>query len=400
LLDLWDALMLPGDVLSGKVGNDLYFNPEDMTVSTFNDPELIGRAAAFPAEIAMPGFAGGAMRGAEAALDPNTLSVFIGPKGAEGLGHWKNYQFDDRGNQVLNGFPNSINYGRAMSLQRHERPLEEIQYFTGWFPGADGALRTEIPDYGLAHLQNYPEFSALQKFAGENEQTAVGTLSDFLEHPPLFAAYPDFAKLPTSITNYKEFPPNLREYGGFTPDYEAPGGGRININATNEHSAFSTLLHEIQHAIQLQEGFAGGGNEDLAGSAISVLTQKQQHRSGIPAAEAQLQYPRPFELYRALQGEVESRNVQKRMDLLMGLNDNINPKYATVDQMEAALPSLPPPWATQDHAFHFQVSPEALYSAAFGGEEGEKFLDPVHQQLMLLKRGLDNARSKRAGGQK
>jgi len=401
LLDLWDALMLPGDVLSGKVGNDLYFNPEDMTVSTFNDPELIGRAAAFPigraaafpAEIAMPGLGGTAMRGAEAALDPNTLNVFLGPKGVQGLGHWKNYQFDANNIQPWNGFPNSINYGRAESLQRQEAPLAEIYSKTGWFPGADGMMRTELPDYGLAHLQNYPEFSALQKFAGEKQQTAVGRLSDFLDHPYLFQAYPDFKDIPTTINHYKELPPDLREYGSFAPDYEAPGGGRININSVGEYPALSTMLHEIQHAIQVREGFAGGGNVDLTGDALSALSLHEQAAKGIPAVETQLSLPHPYELYRALQGEVESRNVQRRFDELMGLNGNLSPQFATRQDLDKTFPSLPPPWATEDHAAPFQISPDALYSAAFGGEEGLRLVDPLMDQLKVLKQGLDFARS-------
>lgn len=77
-------------------------------------------------------------------------------------------------------------------------------------------------------------------------------LGDVLDHPKLFAAYPDLANMQVSFVNSSEY------RGVYSPRDDQIG---IAVSGDQEQM-LSTLLHEIQHAIQQREGFAKGGNTD------------------------------------------------------------------------------------------------------------------------------------------
>ena len=78
------------------------------------------------------------------------------------------------------------------------------------------------------------------------------TVGQILNHPELFEAYPFIRDVRVSAIEN----PESGEFGAFYPDER-----RIELN-TNRTDAelLSTLLHEIQHVIQNEEDFAGGGN--------------------------------------------------------------------------------------------------------------------------------------------
>jgi hypothetical protein len=94
----------------------------------------------------------------------------------------------------------------------------------------------------------------------------------------------------------------------------------------------STLLHELQHAIQHEEGFAKGGNDNMTKKIAFEESKKiiEREYSDLPSYKKAVEENKvdewvltaisatgkgitPFEAYRRLAGEVESRNVQKRM---------------------------------------------------------------------------------------
>lgn len=77
-------------------------------------------------------------------------------------------------------------------------------------------------------------------------------LSDALDHPKLFAAYPDLADMQVNFVgsaNYR---------GMYSPSEDAI----YMVISNDQDQMLSTLLHEIQHAIQQREGFAKGGNTE------------------------------------------------------------------------------------------------------------------------------------------
>lgn len=102
--------------------------------------------------------------------------------------------------------------------------------------------------------------ATLNKEAFNNLKVMKGTpLSDVLDHPELFKAYPDLKNLSVEQLSVFFRSPNMA--GVYDPVQ--------NIIELNKHfvqgdkgykDALSTLLHEIQHAVQKQEGWPGGTN--------------------------------------------------------------------------------------------------------------------------------------------
>ena len=251
---------------------------------------------------------------------------------------------------------------------------------TGWFQGADGKWRFEIDDSD-AFLE-----SPARAPAGYQR----------LQHDELQAAYPEmWARTQQSISG--KLPQN-QGFGGF---YDTETGAVV-VGMPDDAGRRSSALHEFQHAVQGQEGFARGGNPaeymqqadaQLARDAMAwrrELASKQREMPGVDRAtveraliedyrkddimdwvpsreardvaadmrgnpDAQLQElvqlygldqkttpTSSRELYRRTAGEVESRNVQTRRDM-------------TPEQRRAT-----PPWETQD-------VPAAEQIVRFGG---------------------------------
>ncbi|WP_417518707.1 LPD5 domain-containing protein, partial [Marinobacter sp.] len=130
---------------------------------------------------------------------------------------------------------------RARAMAKDGRPMPAIRRETGWSRGVDGMWRYEISD---------DQAKLLQPVSGEHKTT---TLDALLDHPKLFAAYPRLANIPVYLDAIAED----GSYGTFVY------GRGITLNTTRtDEQILSTLLHEIQHAIQDSEGFATGGNSD------------------------------------------------------------------------------------------------------------------------------------------
>ena len=131
----------------------------------------------------------------------------------------------------------------------------EIWQKTGWFKDKDGAWKFEIDD-NPAKIKN---------------QNA-DKLGDLLEHKELFKAYPELKDIKIK---------KISDEGGEKLGYYDPNKKEIAINNIGDKS---TLMHEVQHAIQNIEGFAKGSGKK-------------------------------GESYRLSHGEAEARNVQNRLNL-------------------------------------------------------------------------------------
>ena len=173
----------------------------------------------------------------------------------------------------------------AKLLLRSLVPKDEIYLLTGWaLSDKDGKWRTNIADNEAKILE-----SSLYDYEGrkiyvpngmtiaevlpflQNPSRMVGgaykgRLVELLEHPTLFNYYPKLALMPIAYW-YGDKPTNEQSFY-FSPDER---GGFINMNGSKESgSSLSILLHEIQHFIQNQEGYATGGNLFLAQFVASV----------------------------------------------------------------------------------------------------------------------------------
>jgi hypothetical protein len=151
---------------------------------------------------------------------------------------------------------------------------DDVWQETGWGQGADGKWRFEINDSGSSlNMMNFPE-------AGAPGITSY--LPEFLKHPQVYQNYPESRTMGVLAKN---------DYG----DSQMRGGinGLMVVNSAGGDTAKSTVLHELQHAIQQREGFARGGNPEQFEGSPQFRHMK----------------------YQRLAGEVEARMVQNRMNL-------------------------------------------------------------------------------------
>lgn len=178
---------------------------------------------------------------------------------------------------------------------------ETVRQETGWHRGDDGKWRFEISD-------DQAKLRVAGKNAGELIDSAAldaitggrkfPVTSDLIDHAQLFVAYPKLSnikveKMPeggTALARLK------RRATGFTI--------QLRDNLPREKVA-SAILHELQHGIQVYEGFAVGGSKNMVFSDLDM--------SGAKA-------------YRALAGEVEARNTQTRHSMTPALRRNIAPE--------------------------------------------------------------------------
>lgn len=204
---------------------------------------------------------------------------------------------------------------------------------TGWMKGGDGKWRFEIDDskamfnpsgVGSSKKEN----DILVGAPGVNFGPAIG----LLEHPILENSYGK-GLVQNSFVGNK----NTMFGDGVQGAYDSAAGS-ITINAPAKAAdARSTMLHELQHAVQQREGFAKGGSP---GDRLEISSQtelekinkelqklaRQEFKLGYRTPETQskflelkqkqidLQIP-PYEAYKRLAGEAEARAVQQRMNL-------------------------------------------------------------------------------------
>lgn len=125
--------------------------------------------------------------------------------------------------------------------------------------GPDGVYRQEISDKfsKLSGNKNYEDtvmdtYSAMTGAGMKNVGDEV-FLKDVFNHPELFKAYPE-------LENYKMriLSPDSKAYAKKGSDMTIS----VRANATPEQ-ARSSILHEIQHHIQENEGFARGGSASV-----------------------------------------------------------------------------------------------------------------------------------------
>jgi len=201
---------------------------------------------------------------------------------------------------------------------------------TGTFRSPDGKLRQEISDVNSItgeKLYSWGESTDLQR----GNSTVVRRQKALL-HPELSAAYPDTKNIMVSLK------PNR------TGGYYEMGSDNIGVPVIGENNApdRSLMLHELQHAIQQREGFAGGANPNApypAGvrdkmiqdqfeqlkaatkydptnpySSPSALTDEELLQMAIRNTDAENGVGR-IQAYRLSAGEAEARAVQNRMNM-------------------------------------------------------------------------------------
>lgn len=178
----------------------------------------------------------------------------------------------------------------AQEMETLGADMKSIRKATGWFKGMDGKWRFEIDDSEMTYhrggdavfSRDHPDYAEYQKLmrkwmTGEvtaEEETRLrqmdetwgreygrlservdrgnATLEDILDHEALFRAYPQLRR---TKVEFADMPKNTM--GSYSPSQNL-----ITLSNELRNAPESTLVHEIQHAIQNAEGFTRGSNRE------------------------------------------------------------------------------------------------------------------------------------------
>ena len=130
---------------------------------------------------------------------------------------------------------------KAQEMKESGANMEDIRKETGWHQFADGKWRFEIDDSKME----------LRMDAAEIPNYIL--LGNLVEAPELFVAYPDLANIDVTFQSLEN-----GTYGAYSRQFDSIDLDRSLLKDSEE--LMSSLLHEVQHAIQAREGFARGAS--------------------------------------------------------------------------------------------------------------------------------------------
>lgn len=222
------------------------------------------------------------------------------------------------------------NLSVAKDMEKNKKKAKAIKAATGWERGADGKWRYEMPDVILRDPKEWVNKKNL-------------TLSDIVEKPDdLFKEYPELFDAYPELKDVK-IQKGRAKMGGSYYD------NTITLNLGDIREAIKydldihykiatrllkrTLVHEVQHYIQHEEGFAKGGSQQFVRDSIKdefekVIKQIRGLRAEGKEDEAKALVERnkalynayanekdSYKNYKSLSGEVEARNVSARLNM-------------------------------------------------------------------------------------
>lgn len=152
----------------------------------------------------------------------------------------------------------------AREMEQAGEDAELIRQQTAWFKGVDGKWRYEIDDSRafIKGTGLFKEVYARRKLArvavGELDVDDRLRVSDLMYHPTLFAAYPAVARLEVRLLVSPPDEKGKTILGALADDGVSQW---VEINTLlSSTRAVGVLCHELQHQIQKIEGFARGGS--------------------------------------------------------------------------------------------------------------------------------------------
>jgi hypothetical protein len=253
---------------------------------------------------------------------------------------------------------------KAQEMHAAGAPAESIWNQTGWARGPEGKWRFEIPDeasylYPTERIQASTGSEAASRPSG----LRVGSLEETISHPEFFKAYPQFKQMPATVEMGVGTPESgyfiqPKDLGLLDRSRGGQGVGRVASTGPDFDTARSSLLHEMQHAVQETEGFAPGASPKalpMTNRQISNIARRRAETADVdwnqlsPADRKTLERAVRYEMYRMYAGETEARNVQTRRDF--GPPERQRPPWKTEDvprdiqlvPTEEAAAGRPPP---------------------------------------------------------
>lgn len=215
------------------------------------------------------------------------------------------------------------NLSVARKMEEEKKDAKAIKMATGWERGADGKWRYEMPDAKIKDTMDVGGGHIVKRYEDDMLWNG-GKLSDVIDAPELFKAYPQLKDVRIDTDAIMNDMPSHGEYDSKT--------NTITIHADELKYMNDILNHEIQHAIQGIEGFATGGSPTTIRGEVKkrfdeVTKQIKQLRAEGKEDEAKALIEKnrglynaymkndDFDSYKSLAGEVEARNVQERMNM-------------------------------------------------------------------------------------
>ena len=303
------AAFLPfQDTLPGSVMNQRSFALPGIIAGAANAITAPGRAYSgsdpnFSAEEEAANFAmnvmGGGMGASRAAPAPaGSLGMFIGKTAKT---------WDARA------------AAKAIELEKAGVDAKAIWQQTGTWKAPDGMWRQEIPDASAGFRMDFNAAvpSKSNAYASVKEMPIGGAFN----HPELYAAYPDILRTGRiEIAKSPDWMPASSNAG-------SQRGNQFTVRNKTEEGARSTVLHELQHAVQNTEKFASGGMPgEFYNAALSRLMAENPRVP--PSRLTQAANNEAMANYQALMGEAEARATQARVNLTAAERRNVFPEQS------------------------------------------------------------------------
>lgn len=268
-----------------------------------------------------------------AELDPTTgLGIEVGYKTASPLVNITDKDIDNAidvtmsaGSGIIAGVASktadTMARMKAAVMEGKGVPAETVQKETGWFKGSDGRRRYEISDEGLKLVDRDWKY-------GE-----TGKLSEFVDHPKLFEAYPHLKDIDFKVAE-KDFP-----YLGSYNDASKTLTIHPDKIRGGDEGLLDVISHELQHAVQSKEGFSPGSNPDNAlGKALIAAHGADKSLFSDILDMGNLRKFAEY-MYQRAPGEVEANNVAARRKLTDSQRKEFTPQD-TVKFLEGSDNSL------------------------------------------------------------
>jgi hypothetical protein len=244
-----------------------------MTVAPFIGPSAkateklamgVGKAAESYANIAVPKILEKGGKPAEiivAMAEGSKSHIFIGPKAKI---------WNPKSNQV------------AKEMEKDGLSPQEIWSETGNWKAPDGNWKQEITDKYAEFRTNFD--ASIASKANEYKGGLEGELGGMYRNPELYSAYPDL--LSNTRLTVTKLPDWLPESSN-TAQYQRTYGGKNKVEMRNktEQGALDSTTHELQHAVQNQEGWQSGGTETMFRD-LPNMSAFEQYRRMASEAEA------------------------------------------------------------------------------------------------------------------
>jgi hypothetical protein len=150
----------------------------------------------------------------------------------------------------------------------------KVKQDTGFEVGTDGKLRLELDTSKAKEIG-----------PGLDNSFGKSIVNKVLDFPKLFKAYPFISNIPVYFND------GFKSAGLYDGENIRLNSRLIDEKGNGDH--LGTLLHEIQHVIQIEEGFTGGGNpatirkevekavRNLSNKAINAIQNKVEELTGI-----------------------------------------------------------------------------------------------------------------------